>query len=220
MALEKTILQPPSLTGKDVIIHRKTRLFSKHFAVDEYLVSYKTFKGPYTKKLIREVFEKDQNAVAVLPYDPVTDEVVLIEQFRPGALKDPLSPWILEVTAGMVDDGESEIDTALRELEEETRLKAGIRDLCFINRVYSSPGASSEKVTLYLAMVDASNLESYGGLESENEDIRIFKVKAAEAFDLVKSGRINNAITLICLMYLENNHKKFLQKPVAEEKAG
>lgn len=201
----------PLFTAKDVTVHEKKRIFKQRFAIDQYIVSYKKFSGGETGRLLREIFERDANAVAILPYDPVTDEVVLIEQFRPGALNDPVSPWLLEIVAGMIDKGETPIQAALRELEEESGIKMTEDHLHYVNAVYPSPGGTSEVVTLYIGCVNSDNIGSHGGLDCEDEDIRVFKLKAEDAFLLCDSGRICNCAALVSLMYLRI-HKDRIQK--------
>ena len=196
-------LVAPRFTIRDVVIHEKKRLFERHFALDLYRVSYKKFNGGTTKILDREIFERSTDAVAILPFDPVSEEVVLIEQFRPGALKDTVSPWLIEIVAGMIDEGESELEAAVRELQEESGLTITPKDLHYINAVYPSPGGCSERVTLFVGKITASHLLSHGGLESENEDIRVFKLPARKAFEYCKSGRINNAAALMALQHLQ-----------------
>lgn len=199
-------------TAADVTVHEYKRLYKKHFALDEYTVSYPHFDGSHSKVMLREIFERDADAVAVLPFDPVSEEVVLIEQFRPGALKDPVSPWMIEVVAGMIDEGESEIDAAVRELKEESGLDITSEDLHYINAVYPSPGGCSERVSIYVGRVSAQHLLSRGGLECENEDIRIFSLPAASAFELCDNGRICNAAALISLNYLRIHYDEILKK--------
>lgn len=193
----------PRFTVRDVVIHEKKRLFERHFAVDLYRVSYNKFDGGTTKILDREIFERGTDAVAILPFDPVSEEVVLIEQFRPGALKDKVSPWLIEIVAGMIDAGEGEIDAAIRELKEESGLDINANDLHYINSVYPSPGGCSERVTLFIGNVNADHLLTHGGLASEDEDIRIFKLPAQKAFEYCKTGRINNAAALMALQHLQ-----------------
>lgn len=193
----------PRFSLKDVTIHEKKRVYDNHFALDVYRVSYKKFNGHTTRILDRIIFERKTDAVAILPFDPVTEEVVLIEQFRPGALKDPVSPWLIEVVAGMIDDGETEIEAAMRELQEESGIAVRPQDLHYINAVYPSPGGCSERVTLYIGRIEAAHLLSLGGLADEDEDIRIFKVPVKKAFEFCKSGRINNAAALMTLQYLQ-----------------
>ena len=193
-------------------MHEKKRVYKGHFAVDNYIVSYKKFTGGETRKLVREIFERDAEAVAIVPYDPVTDEVVLIEQFRPGALNDPISPWLIEIVAGMIDPGESREEAACRELYEEAKLKITKADLELVSSLYPSPGGTSEVVTIYIARINSEHLATNGGLAVEDEDIRIFKVKAQEAFKLCKTGRICNCAAMVGLMFLELNYDKIRQK--------
>lgn len=193
----------PRFSIKDVVIHEKTRVFEKHFAVDLYRVSYKKFNGHTTRILDREIFERSTDAVAILPFDPVSEEVVLIEQFRPGALKDPVSPWLVEIVAGMIDVGESELEAAVRELQEESGIVVKPEDLHYINAVYPSPGGCSERVTLYIGKIRADHILAHGGLDAEDEDIRIFKMPAKYAFEYCRNGRINNAAALMALQHLQ-----------------
>lgn len=205
-------LTAPRFTVKDVTVHEKKRVYKGHFAVDNYIVSYKKFTGGETRKLVREIFERDAEAVAIVPYDPVTDEVVLIEQFRPGALNDPISPWLIEIVAGMIDPGETREEAACRELYEEAKLKITKADLELVSSLYPSPGGTSEVVSIYIARINSEHLATNGGLAVEDEDIRIFKVKAQEAFNLCKTGRICNCAAMVGLMYLELNYDKIRQK--------
>ncbi|NLK84761.1 MAG: NUDIX domain-containing protein [Aeromonadales bacterium] len=193
----------PRFTIKDVNIHKKERIFKKYFAIDEYQLSYKRFDGTQSQVFTREIFERDANAVGVLIYDVKTDEVALIEQFRPGALNDPQSPWLIEIVAGMVDSGESNIQAAVREVKEEIGLEIKESDLHLISSILPSPGGISEKVTVYIAKADLSKLGEHGGLASEGEDIRIFKAKFDDAYMQVENGRVHNAIAMLSLMYLK-----------------
>lgn len=216
-------LVEPRFSIKDVVIHEKKRLFEKHFAMDLYRVSYKKFNGGTTKIFDREIFERSTDAVAILPYDPVTEEVVLIEQFRPGALKDKVSPWLIEIVAGMIDLGETEIQAAVRELQEESGLNIKPSDLHYVNSVYPSPGGCSEKVTLYIGRISTNHLLSHGGLDSEGEDIRVFKLPVKHAFECCRNGRINNAPALLALqhlqLYYDEIHEAFLKANEAELQA-
>lgn len=207
----------PRYTAKDVTVHNYQRLFKSHFALDLYDVSYKQFDGSTSKILHREIFERDAEAVAILPFDPVTQEVVLIEQFRPGSLKDPVSPWLIEIVAGMIDKGETEIQAAVRELKEEAGLEITPDNLHYVNAVYPSPGGCSEKVTIYIGNVNAQNLLSKGGLDNECEDLRLFKMPAKEVFKYCENGRICNAMTLIGLMHLRIHYDEILAKFLSQK---
>ena len=158
----------------------------------------------------REVFERG-HAVVVLPYDPKRDEVVLIEQFRPGAyaalasewFDDRASPWLVECVAGIIEKGESPEDVARREMVEETGLE--ITDIQPIHHYLVSPGGSSESVFSFCGRVDASNAEGIYGITEEHENIRVFSVPAEDAFGLMDRGRIYNAMTIISLQWLATN---------------
>ncbi|MCR5085359.1 MAG: NUDIX domain-containing protein [Succinivibrionaceae bacterium] len=198
----------PRLFRDDVTVHARRRLIQSRFALDQYELSYKRFDGSVTPVLKREIFERDQNAVSVLPYDPRTDEVVLIEQFRPGALNDPVSPWLIEVVAGMIDSGEKPLDAVIRELAEESGIVLGPSDLRYICAIYPSPGGCSERLSMFIASVDTDHLARHGGLEAESEDIRIFKSSASDAFAACDSGRICNCAAMVSLQYLRIHHQE------------
>ncbi|MGN0902448.1 MAG: NUDIX domain-containing protein [Succinivibrio sp.] len=198
----------PRFTLKDVTIHKKERLFKRFFAIDYYQVSYSQFSGKEGKILDREIFERDANAVCILAWDRKTDEVALIEQFRPGALNDRFSPWLIEIVAGIIDKGETPMQAALREVKEEIGLDLTEDRMKMILEEYPSPGGISEMCTLYVADADLSNLEKHGGLDIEGEDLRVFKANRHEAYEQIEKGRIRNAIAIIALQHLELKHKE------------
>ena len=129
---ENDNLFAPRFTIKDVTIHKKERIFKRYFAIDRYLVSYKRFDGTESKIVDREIFERDSDAVAVLAWDKKTDEIALIEQFRPGALKDEKSPWLIEIVAGIIDPGETRVQAAIREVKEEIGLTLTEKQLHYV----------------------------------------------------------------------------------------
>ena len=201
----------PRFSKKDVTIHKKQRIFKKYFAIDEYELSYPRFDGKEQAIVQREIFERDSNAVAILAYDIAHDEVALIEQFRPGALSDPITPWLIEIVAGIIDKGEQPIESAIREVKEEIGLKIEKDDLYFFSDVYPSPGGISEKVSIYIANANLEHLSNHGGLDCENEDIRVFKVSLDDAYNQVIYGRINNSAAMIALMFLKHHKEEIVQ---------
>ncbi len=185
----------------DVTVEKLETAFQGYFRIDRYHVSHRTFDGGRTPVFTRELFERG-HAVVVLPYDPVSDRVVLIEQFRIGALAAGWeNPWLLEVVAGIVDPGETPEQVALREMQEEAG--AQVRDMVYITRYLASPGGTSESVWLYCARVDADSIGGNHGLAHEHEDIRALTVPAEKAFAMVANGRINNAAAIIALQWLQ-----------------
>jgi ADP-ribose pyrophosphatase len=144
------------------------------------------------------------HAAGVLPYDPVTDQLVMIEQFRYPAMLAGADPVLLEVPCGFLD-GEETVEQALvRETQEEIGLQTDRLER--IGRFLLSPGGSDESVTLYAGRVkapaaDANGIAGHGGLSSENEDIRIRVLSAGAAIDLALSGSCPNSITSIALLW-------------------
>src|SRR5690606_16546084 len=140
------------------------------------------------------------DAVCVLPYDPWQDAVVLIEQVRVGALEKSDNPWMLELVAGLFDDGEEAEQVAHREAEEEAGLK--LLSLTPITRYFPSPGGSNEQVYLYCATVDSRGAGGLHGLAEEGEDIRVSVWSRTDAMTAMSEGRIDNAATIIALQWL------------------
>jgi len=142
----------------------------------------------------------------VLPYDPERGKVVLIEQFRAGALGDGEGPWLIECVAGVIEAGESETDVAMRECVEEAGCH--IERLETISRYYVSPGGTTEHCSLFCGIVDSDGVGGIHGLPHEHEDIRVMVVDAAQAFDWLHEGRIKSSATIIALQWLQLNQKR------------
>jgi ADP-ribose pyrophosphatase len=181
-------------------------LFEKYFRLDEFSLSHELFGGGDSPVFTREIFERG-SVVAVLPYDPERRKVVLIEQFRAGAIEDPDGPWLIESVAGVIEPGESTQQVALRECVEEAGCE--IRQLEIISKYYVSPGGTSEHCSLYCGLVDSDGVAGIHGLADENEDIRVMVVDAEEAFAWVREGRIRSSATIIALQWLELNLARF-----------
>lgn len=141
-----------------------------------------------------------RRAVCVLPYDPIADRVVLVEQFRAGCVDDPGRPWLVEAVAGLMEQGESPEDVARREIFEECGLECRRLDRAGAYR--SSPGCTSEMVESFVGEVTAPEAEGVFGHEGEDEDIRAFAVPAAEAYGWIADGRITAANTIVPLQHL------------------
>jgi ADP-ribose pyrophosphatase len=205
----KNIKKPlQQFTRDDVKILKKEILHEGFCRIERYTLQNKMFDGTWTEPYTREFMAKSKAAVA-LPYDPVLDKVVLIEQFRVGALFQEKSPWLLELVAGIMDkENESFEDLIRRELLEEAGLEA--LELTPICDYLTSPGGTSENVRVFYAKVDATRAPKYCGLKEENEDIKIHVISSKEAFDLMHKGIIHNAAAIIALqwLYINLNLKK------------
>jgi ADP-ribose pyrophosphatase len=202
-------MQDPQFTKNDVNIIEKNALHQGFFRLDQYLVQHRLFAGGFSKTFPREVLERGSAAAALL-YDPILDKVVLIEQFRIGALNDPESPWLIEVVAGILNPKEKPSDLIVRETEEEAGLE--VLDLHFMYQYWVSPGGSTEHLTLFCAKVDASRASGIHGLPDEGEDIRILVVSPEEAYQALEKGKIKNAPTIIGLLWLQLNKELLRSK--------
>lgn len=183
-------------------------LFEKYFRLDEFHLSHELFGGGSSPVFTREIFERG-SVVAVLPYDPWRGKVVLIEQFRAGALQDQDNPWLIECVAGVIEQGEKEEQVALRECVEEAGCT--IERLEVISRYFVSPGGTSEHCSLFCGLVDSDGVGGIHGLPHEHEDIRVIVVDAAEAYAWLREGRIRSSATIIALQWLELNESRLRQ---------
>lgn len=183
-------------------------LFEKYFRLDEFHLSHELFGGGSSPVITREIFERG-SVVAVLPYDPRCGKVVLIEQFRAGALQDQDNPWLIECVAGVIEPGEKEEQVALRECVEEAGCT--IERLEVISRYFVSPGGTSEHCSLFCGLVDSDGVGGIHGLPHEHEDIRVIVVDAAEAYAWLREGRIRSSATIIALQWLELNESRLRQ---------
>ena len=177
----------------------KSQRYSGFFRINGYRLRHRLFAGGWSGVIEREVFERG-HAVGVLPYDPVADSLVLIEQFRIGALVAGMSPWLIEVVAGIIEEGEAPEEVARRETQEEAGLE--IQALMPMCRYLVSPGGSSESVRLYCGRVDSRGAGGIHGLAEEHEDIRVDRVAYGEAMRLLEEGRVTNSVSLIALQWL------------------
>lgn len=192
------------MSGSDVDVLAKDTLFQGYFQIDRYRLRHRTHAGGMTGVMEREIFERG-HAVGVLPYDPIRDEVVMIEQFRTGALAAGLHPWLLEIVAGIIEEGENLEDVARREVQEEIGLQV-IGEMLPILRYLVSPGGSSETIAVYCARVDSSKAGGIHGLVEEHEDIRVFTMPALEAVKLpFNDPRARNSTTIVALQWLAAN---------------
>ena len=152
------------------------------------------------------------DAVIVLPYDPINDRVLLIEQFRTGPyVKGDNNPWVLEPIAGLVEKGESPEAAGLREAQEEAHLK--IDKLELVARSYPSPGISTEFFHQYIGIAslpESTNLVS--GLESESEDIRSHIFSYKEFSKMILEGEINVGPAILLGLWLSKNRKNLMEE--------
>ena len=182
----------------------KTICYDGFFRMERYRLRHQLFRGGWSRPLVRELFERG-HAAAVLPYDPVRDAVVLVEQFRIGALDAPGGPWLLEIVAGIIGTNETPEDVVRREALEEAGCH--LQEIVPICDYCVSPGGTSERLTVFCAKVDTSEVGGLHGLAEEDEDIRVVVVPFAEAITYLRNGKINSAAPIIALQWLQIHYE-------------
>lgn len=190
------------MINADVEIFEKTVCFEGFFRLERYCLRHRLFNGEWSHPLAREIFERG-HAAAVLPYDPIRDEVILIEQFRVGALTAPDGPWLLEIVAGMIDTDETAQAVAIRESLEEAGCV--MTDLIPLYDFLVSPGGTTERIALFCGRVDVTHAGGVHGVSEEGEDIKVHVIKLDAALALLQSGKINSASAIIALQWLALN---------------
>ncbi|WP_440866025.1 ADP-ribose diphosphatase [Symbiopectobacterium purcellii] len=203
-----SVSHPATFHKDDVEIIARESLYEGFFSLERYRFRHRLFNGEMSGEVSREILERG-HAVVLLPYDPVRDEVVLIEQIRIAAYDTSPSPWLFELVAGMIEPGESLEAVARREAQEEAGLNVG-RCKPIINYL-ASPGGTSERLAVMVGEVDARAAQGIHGLAEENEDIRVHVVSREQSYAWVESGIIDNAASVIALQWLALHHTQLRQ---------
>ncbi|MAT92359.1 MAG: ADP-ribose diphosphatase [Halioglobus sp.] len=193
----------------DVRVLEDREVWSGHYAMRRLRLQYRSFSGGWNDPVTREVFERG-DAVGVLPWHPASDTLVMVEQFRAGALRGDASPWMLELVAGVVEAGESDAQVAGREAMEEAACE--LAELVPIATVFPSAGACSEQVRLYCARVADLPPGGVHGVAEEGEDILVHAVPRREALELLARDEVPNGHTLIALQWLQLHGDALLRR--------
>jgi ADP-ribose pyrophosphatase len=130
----------------------------------------------------------------------VRDQIVLVEQFRIGALGVLDDPWLLEPVAGIIDQGETPVEVARREAIEEAGLE--LLDLIPACTYFVSPGGTSETCEVLIGRINAPAAGGVHGLPDEGEDIRVHVLLLREALVGIDRGRMTAASTVVALQWL------------------
>jgi len=200
-------LSPCGFEGVDVDVTDVKRPYVDFFAVDEFDLSFRRYDGGQSDMVRRAVFLAT-DAVIVLPYDPVRDRVLLIEQFRPGPFaRGDAKPWQLEPIAGRLDAGETPQDTAHREALEEAGLT--LAELHEVAHCYASPGCSTEYFNIYVGVTDLpDDVEGVAGLASEAEDIRSYVFSYDKLMQMVDKMQAVNAPLVLAGLWLARHRER------------
>ena len=185
------------MKSKFKIINKKN-LYNGFFKMNEVVLKYRKYDGNWSNSIRRELFGGAQVA-AVLPYDPISKEIILIQQFRPGTISKDIDHYLDEIVAGIIDEGESPETAAKRECLEETGCE--VKKLIPIQGYFPAPGSSESFYHLYLGEVESFNGSRIQGLKNENEDIFVKCFKIEDVRKNMEEGKIINGLTLIALQW-------------------
>ncbi|MCI2398523.1 gamma-glutamylcyclotransferase [Aliiroseovarius subalbicans] len=200
-----------ALGDGDVAVTDARRPYSNFFTLEEHDLSFRRFNGAMSASVNRAGF-LGGDAVTVLPYDPVRDRVLVIEQFRVGPhLRGDPHPWVLEPIAGRIDAGESPQDAARREGLEEAGLE--MQALEHIADYYPSPGAVSEFLYSYVGLADLpDSAAGLGGVDHEQEDIRSHVISFDRLMELVTSGEAGCGPLVLSALWLGQNRDRLRRR--------
>lgn len=190
----------------DVELLEVKRPWTGYFALEEHVLRHRLFDGGWSEPVKRATFVTG-DAATVLPYDPQSDTVLLIEQFRPAMFVrgDP-NPWGIEAVAGRLDQETDPETCARREAREEAGLTLGRVEM--IADYYTSPGFAAERVVSFIAEADLSDEGGLHGNPGEHEDIRAFTLGLDEALAGIASAEIDDAPAILSLFWLQQNRAR------------
>ena len=209
--MSKQLTKPDKMNRTLALSHAKRLVYKGFFSVEEHDLTYQKFNNEQSNVVTRSTLVSS-DAVIVLPYDPVNDRILLIEQFRAGPyVKGDENPWVLEPIAGLIDEGETPESAGIREAQEEANLE--IKRLELVARSYPSPGISTEFFHQYIgigSLPEETNLVS--GLESEAEDIRSHIFSYEEFYKMIVEGEMNVGPAILLGLWLSKNRKSLIKK--------
>lgn len=162
-------------------------MYRYEFDVEKY--------GGGVRRTTWEVMERG-NAVAVLGHDPGRDEVVLVNEFRPGLMVAGDYPYRDNLVAGAIEDNETALQAAVREMQEEAGLVLS-NPVLIHPGAYVSSGGTSEKIAIVYGTVDTSHAGGVHGNATEQEDILTVVLPAKVFIDRVRTGNVNDLKTLV-----------------------
>ena len=188
---------------EDVVSEAVRRPYTGYFALEEHRLRHRRFDGTMSEPIERTTLVSG-DAVTIVPFDPRTGRVMLIEQFRAAMVsRGDACPWGIEAIAGRIDQELDAEACARREALEEGGVTLGQVEL--IARYYSSPGIAAEHITSFVGLADLDDHGGIFGLAEEHEDIRAFICPLDQAIAAVTSGEINNAPAILSLLWLARN---------------
>lgn len=215
--------------SEDVELLEQEEVYSGFHRIVRMRLRHRLYGGGWSNPIDREISDRGE-AASVVVYDPELDAVCLVEQFRAATMRKPSgditalgntktstsSPWSLEIVAGMLDkEGETPEELVRRELQEEAGLTPSYIEK--ITSYWVSPGGSSARMHIYVALCDLQNAGGIYGLEEESEDILAEVVPLETVYQYSINEESSNAATLIGLQWLTINRERLYHRWKAKE---
>lgn len=192
--------------SKDVINHGRKLEGLNWFGLGSMHLQHRQYDGTMGPVLSRGALLQGEAAV-VLPYDPVRDCVLIVEQFRtPVYMVGDRAPWMWEAIAGMIDPGESPQTAALREAREEAEID--IKRLEYAGGAYSSSGSSTEFIHLYVGLADLTHTVTSAGADGEGEDIRSQILSFEELMDQIDGHKLKDLPLISASLWLARHRDR------------
>jgi GDP-mannose pyrophosphatase NudK len=179
----------------------KTELLSNaYYILNRVSFDFKKNDGTWVNQ-VRECYDRGDGA-GILLYNKLKKTIILTRQFRmPTFMNDNKSGLLVEICAGLLDNDKPEA-CIIRETEEEVGYR--LKSVKKVFEAYSSPGVMTEKMHFFIgAYTDAMKVNAGGGLESEQEDIEVLEILFKDAINMLNSGEIHDARTIILLQYAQ-----------------
>ena len=197
------IIQNATYQHEDVEIQSREYVYRGFVQVEKVSLRHRLFnQREYTPVFQRELIKRKE-AAGVLIYNDAQQKFALIEQFRIGAMDDTISPWQLEIIAGVLDGDESPESCIRREsLEESGCTIDQLKKLfCF----YPSAGACNEIFHLYVAEAELPNQGGIFGIPEESENIKLHILPYSAITDLLQGSRLCNAPVIMAMQWLQQH---------------
>lgn len=201
------IIQQATYTHNDVEIQSREYAFKGFVQVEKVSLRHRLFnQTEYTSAIQRELIRRKE-AAGVLIYNDQQQKFALIEQFRVGAIDDEISPWQLEIIAGVLDGDESPSSCIRRESIEESGCE--LNQIKHLFSFYPSAGACDEIFHLYVAQAALPAEGGVFGMPDEGENIQLHIIDYSDLSLLLKSNRLKNAPVIMALQWLQQHLHAF-----------
>lgn len=197
------ILKQATYNKKDFEITAREFIYSGFIKVEKVSLRHQLFNQTEFTPIIQRELIRRKEAAGVLIFNDQQQQFALIEQFRVGAIDDALSPWQLEIIAGVLDGDETPENCIRRESLEESGCEIDTLEHLF--SFYPSAGACDEIFHLYVAQAELPEHGGVFGMPDEGENIQLHIMQYADLSELLSSSRLRNAPVIMALQWLKQH---------------